>query len=720
MAFERCQKISFQESLEAIKERMKEKRNQNQTKINRVKQTLTSKVKTKVLSQSSFIKNIQANNQNLALSLEAEKKKLRLACDVILSLKRERQAMMFYILMLKRKLENHIPQQVENLRLIPDSVGEDLSNFEENDLLQGFEPFIQDVVRNVLLKDSRIDRPGNAECTTAVESRTVLSNLVDKQPASQKISRGRSTFNQSQDSDANLVAPLDDVPFEGLDDVPFEGLDVVPKGVSIRRRSGRKGPSFHGQIGTVEFFNTFENYSEVSWASEEQKFEMNFKALENVPNSLNPNQGADTRSTELDQLQMTNNLDPETVKTKFKSNVRNTEVENSENAQRVKPISEKGEDVQLEVEQRGRRGKVNEGNKSMPLKKHLEPARPRARSSSRDQSQSKRSTAKERKKSLDCSDMYNFDYEESIHLTPFHRKDEPSADEHIDNTKSYVDTESTSEEDLDDSLYVPPADKKRRKSSRYSQAKSEGPAVLTTRPRSSRKTVTLPKKVAHKKAPESDDEERTTQNEMASSELLKTPEYDKTNECENSKTAGNDIQLQTVSGNEPENRSIFKHKNIENFQNSEENSTVKYLKPALKCLLLQQEQGDENPGRNAMVKNEQNIKATGKNFGSRFSLSDVTNYSSLPTKNKKKQSCPALLEKMNKISPIAVNKRRCTMIVNYKEPSLIGKLRRGDRYTDIQFLHSPIFKPKKNASRRKSGKKPTPLSRYNEAFVGCR
>ncbi|XP_067854885.1 shugoshin 1-like [Heptranchias perlo] len=722
MAFERCQKISFQESLEAIKERMKEKRNQNQTKINRAKQTLNSKVKTKVLSKSSFIKNIQGNNQNLALSLEAEKKKLRVAYNVILSLKRERQAMMFYILMLKRKLENHIPGHLENLRLVAHSIGEDLSNFEENDLPHDLpessspvEPFIQDIERHVPLENARNHTIGNAEYTTTVGSRAVLSNMMDTQPASKKISRGRrSTFNQSQDSDANLVPPLDDT--------SFEGVDVVPKGVSIRRRSGRKSTSFYGQIDTFDFFNTFENYSEVSWASEEQKFEMNFKALENLTDSLSSNQGADTRSTELDQVQMTNNLDPEKVKTKFKSNVRNTEVVNSENAQRVKPISEKGEDAQLEVEQRGRRGKVNNGNRSMPLKKHLEPARPGARSKSRDRSQSKRSTAKERKKSLDCSDTYNFDYEESIHLTPFRRKDEPSAGENVEDAKNSVDTESNSEEDLDDSLYVPPADKRRRKSSSCSQHKSEGPTGLTTRPRSRRRTVTLQKKVPHKEAPESGDEAETTQNEMASSEL-KTPECDKTNECENSKTSGKDIQLQIESGYESENISTVKHKKIENFQNSEESSTVKYHKPVLKkCLLLHQEQGKENSGRNAMVKNERNLKATGENFGPRLSLNDVTNCSSLPTENKeKKMSCSTLLEKLDKISPIAISKRRCTMTVNYKEPSLSVKLRRGDRYTDTKFLRSPIFKQKKNdASRRKSGKKPSPLSRYNEAFVGCR
>ncbi|NXT93311.1 SGO1 protein, partial [Anhinga rufa] len=62
-------------------------------------------------------------------------------------------------------------------------------------------------------------------------------------------------------------------------------------------------------------------------------------------------------------------------------------------------------------------------------------------------------------------------------------------------------------------------------------------------------------------------------------------------------------------------------------------------------------------------------------------------------------------------------KRSCTLTVSYKEPSIAGKLRRGDPFTDTNFLNSPIFKQKKVTKPHSS--KQESLSKYNEKFVGC-
>ncbi|KAF4020744.1 hypothetical protein G4228_012440 [Cervus hanglu yarkandensis] len=86
-----------------------------------------------------------------------------------------------------------------------------------------------------------------------------------------------------------------------------------------------------------------------------------------------------------------------------------------------------------------------------------------------------------------------------------------------------------------------------------------------------------------------------------------------------------------------------------------------------------------------------------------FSLKDITNVPLYPVMKTRKLS---LSPKKNVESPpVSLRKRRCTAaIVNYKEPTLASKLRRGDPFTDLCFLNSPIFKQKKD-SRHCSKKK---------------
>ncbi|XP_008586042.1 PREDICTED: shugoshin-like 1 [Galeopterus variegatus] len=85
-----------------------------------------------------------------------------------------------------------------------------------------------------------------------------------------------------------------------------------------------------------------------------------------------------------------------------------------------------------------------------------------------------------------------------------------------------------------------------------------------------------------------------------------------------------------------------------------------------------------------------------------FSLKDITNVSLYPVVKVRKLS---LSPKKNTESPaVSLPKRRCTISMNYKEPTLASKLRRGDPFTDLCFLNSPIFKQKKD-SRRSSKKK---------------
>ncbi|XP_001089281.3 shugoshin 1 isoform X1 [Macaca mulatta] len=84
-------------------------------------------------------------------------------------------------------------------------------------------------------------------------------------------------------------------------------------------------------------------------------------------------------------------------------------------------------------------------------------------------------------------------------------------------------------------------------------------------------------------------------------------------------------------------------------------------------------------------------------------LKDITNVSLYPVVKIGRLS---VSPKKTKESPaVALPKRRCTVSVNYKEPTLASKLRRGDPFTDLCFLNSPIFKQKKDLRRSKKSMK---------------
>ncbi|XP_062971079.1 shugoshin 1 isoform X4 [Cynocephalus volans] len=109
MAKERCLKKSFQDSLEDIKKRMKEKRNKSLAEIGKRKSFIAAPSQI-ITNTSSLLKNYQDNNRMLVLAVENEKSKVREAQDIIFQLRKECYYLACQLYALKKKLTS---QQTE-------------------------------------------------------------------------------------------------------------------------------------------------------------------------------------------------------------------------------------------------------------------------------------------------------------------------------------------------------------------------------------------------------------------------------------------------------------------------------------------------------------------------------------------------------------------------------------------------------------------------------
>ncbi|OXB62240.1 hypothetical protein ASZ78_009860 [Callipepla squamata] len=226
-------------------------------------------------------------------------------------------------------------------------------------------------------------------------------------------------------------------------------------------------------------------------------------------------------------------------------------------------------------------------------------------------------TSKERLNSMSgSSDAYDFNFEESVHVTPFRQNKVNAEDTDVDGNEESSDSNTTelsdAEGDSDDSLYVPYKSTKRR-----SSVDKMDTSPVHMRPRSKR---------------------------CLAQRELKLHEEETAKETESNKSS------------------------------------------------------------------EKSTRQPSKSIHGR--LCDVTNIASSFLSNGNAPAGPA-----GERPPSPKRKRRsCTLTVSYKEPSIAGKLRRGDPFTDVCFLSSPIFKQKKDAKRSSTRKKS--LSKYNEKFVG--
>ncbi|XP_025020963.1 shugoshin 1 [Python bivittatus] len=601
MARERCLKKSFKDSLEDIKERMKEKRNKKWARLGKANQVLP--IKSKIVDNSSAqLKSFQANNHALALALEEEKSKMREAQDIILHLKKEYQSLKFQVYVLQRRLKlQQEKERAENrfmiVKKIISKVVQDLLNAAN----------ILDPINDVSTADfdtiqytSELEEcaPGSLKkhdfLTLLRHVLAVEVSKEDKDEMQDKVNRTDS------DSISNFYDSTENIPPASQTDTGCQNYSCedhldsgsgiisvdedrqigysVPRNVSTRRRYLRINPPnelFVSDVGIPEFSADLGKEDKTL-----SKTRNNNEKCDEISISQEDKHGINTDKRESD-MQIESNA------TAF------LEQSNFSNIGGLKTQKEKGQKRKLVTTRNVHRvssKKGKHGNKQTGSKQKADTY-------------------------ISSNDAYDFVCEESVHRTPFrqNKQNEHVEDGHYTEEAEICSGESSvSEEDPNDSLYVPYSKKSKSK-----ETLNTGTDVIPvcTRPRSKR---------------------------------IMCEQHDRNAEGKLRNTRTPESHL-----DEP---------------------------------------------REALQKHHH--------------LSDITNVVS--TSYQTRISHPAF---STAVKDTSHQRRRSTSYVSYKEPSLSGKLRRGDPFTDTSFLDSPIFKEKKGTKSKSLNKKL--LSRYNEAFVGC-
>ncbi|NXN60549.1 SGO1 protein, partial [Rynchops niger] len=599
-------KKPFKDTLDDIKERMKEKRNQKWTRLGKISQISTAKCK--IATNSSMqMKSIQANNKALAQALQEEKLKLRDAEVTILQLRKEYQDLKVQMFDLQRNLrfkqaQGFIENRLSALNEIISKVSENLLN--SIDLLVPAKHLcstsvnrsvLSSVLENSATTVGQIRSLGLLQCADRDDQ--VLPSGMEADSDRNELVHSVSEICEESD---NAVSLIKIVPEKGqtsdfgldntgseLENVSLSGENgfgkVLPKSVSTRRRYSKRRNHDELCTGVLDHSEAPDSTRELSKQDDVRLEESLEKCtVENINSDI-----SQLNENKLGSELVFRQVDSETAQFNLSNNsdLKQRECKSKENSQARKEKHQKGK---------------------LEWPKNSSRQRPKKRQG--------KEASKENLEFLGgYSDAYDFHFEESIHVTPFRQNKVNDTDTDVDDKDDLSETdtdESSAIEDSDDSLYEPYKSKSKK---RKSSVDNKDTSPVHARRRSKRCLAQREQKLHNEK------------------------------ETESNKSSDKSIR-----------------------------------------------QPSEPP---------------------RGHLSDVTNTASLLPSTGNATTVP---QGEGPQSP--KRKRRCTLSVNYKEPSIAGKLRRGDPFTDTYFLSSPIFKQKKDTMRC-SLKKET-LSKYNEKFVG--